>query len=89
LPCAWSFLKPQAKKKSNPAGLLREQVLSYVYHNKSFHQRGAFIMGVLVPEKKVTEQTRKLTKAGKRSGLRFLHREPLIFARLSYLFRSP
>jgi hypothetical protein len=24
------FLKPQAKKKSNPAGLLREQVLSYV-----------------------------------------------------------
>jgi hypothetical protein len=36
--------KPHAKKNKNFAGLLREQVLSYVYTNKNFHQRGTFIM---------------------------------------------
>jgi hypothetical protein len=36
--------KSQARIKKNPAGLLREQVLSYVYQDKGFHLRGAFIV---------------------------------------------
>jgi hypothetical protein len=37
-------LEPQAKKVKDLAGLLLEQALNYVCKNKSFHQRGAFIM---------------------------------------------
>jgi hypothetical protein len=68
----WGY-EPQSPviKATNLAGLLWQQVLSYVYDNKNFHQRGVNIMALTMSNFQVkTNENRNFSPQG---GILLIH----------------